>query len=310
MAATVNWQRGGVRIEDDGDLNRMINAAKLDYRVESVPLRTDDEARLPIRDRVANIRIDPDGERRVLGFVSKGYQIVRNDAGLQAFDYIVRQAGAKFTRAGTIDHGRIAYAFADLPEPVEIVPGDPVVRSMMFTNSFDGSLPLGFVCSTLRLWCTNQLSHARRKGHGFAIRHNVNALDRAKDAAKLLGRATRAFDRVTEEMRVMAKTPMDTQGLRSYFEAVAPLPDDVARYAPVKAKHERWTGLFENGIGNTGRRTRSLWHAVNAITEDVDHRELSRRVKDPVYYATLGAGGQLKQRAWAEAEKLIGVTVN
>ncbi len=310
MVATVNWQRGGVQIDDDGNLNHVIDNAGLDYRVDSVPLRTDDEARLPIRDRVVNVRIDEDGERHVLGFVSKGYEIVPNDAGLRAFDYIVRQAGAKFTRAGTIDNGRVAYAFANLPEPVEIVPGDPVVRSLMFTNSFDGSLPLGFVCSTLRLWCTNQLSHARRRGHGFAIRHNVNALDRAKEAAKLLGQATRAFDRVTEEMRVMARTPMDAQRLRSYFEAIAPLPEEPERHGPVKARYERWTDLFENGIGNTGPRARSLWHAVNAITEDVDHRDLGRRVKDPVYYATLGAGGQLKQRAWIDAEKLIGVSLN
>lgn len=310
MVATVNWQRGGVKIDDDGNLGRVIAEAGLDYRVESVPLMTDDEARLPIRDRVANVRIEPDGERTVLGFVSKGYEIVPNDAGLKSFDYIVRHAGAKFTKAGTIDHGRVAYAFADLPEPVEIVKGDPVVRSLLFTNSFDGSLPLGFVCSTVRLWCTNQLTHARRKGHGFAIKHNVNALDRANEAAKLLSMATRSFDRVTEKMRAMAKTPVDSRRLQAYFELVAPLPDEPERHGPIKVKHERWTDLFENGIGNTGQQTRSLWHAVNAITEDVDHRDLGNRVKNPVLYATLGTGGRLKQRAWVEAEKLIGVTLN
>lgn len=108
----------------------------------------------------------------------------------------------------------------------------------------------------------------------------------------------------------MARMPMDTGRLRAYFEAVTPLPKEEDRQAPVRARHERWTQLFEAGIGNDGPRTRTLFHALNAVTEDVDHRELSRRVKDPVYYATLGAGGQLKQRAWAEAEKMIGFSLN
>lgn len=102
----------------------------------------DDKARMPVRDRMANVRVDTDGERHILGVVSSGYEVVHNVEALVGFSHVVRQAGAKFTRAGTIDRGRIAYAFADLPEPVEILPGDPVKRSLMLTNSFDGSTPL------------------------------------------------------------------------------------------------------------------------------------------------------------------------
>ena len=306
MVADVNWQHGGTSISHGETSAEIVERAGLDYRVEPVPLITADSSRLPIRNRVANVRVDPSGERQVVGFVSSNYEIVPNTEALRSFDDVVRRVGARYTQAGTIGDGRIAYAFADLPEPVEILPGDPIVRSLMFTNSFDGSVPLGFILTTQRLWCSNQLVHARRHGRGFSIRHSANARDRARQAGTLLSRAVRSFDRITEQMRMMARTPLDTTGLRTYFDAVEPLPEKEARRRAVQARHERWTQRYECGIGNDGRRTRSLFHAVNAITEDVDHRDLGRRVKDPMFYATLGAGGRLKQRAFTIAERLMG----
>ena len=311
MVATVNWQRGAARVEEADDLQAVIDAGGLDYRVEQVPLVTDDAAEMRISDRVANVRVEPDGERRVLGVVSRrGYEVVPNTDALKSFDQLVQQAGARYTQAGTIDYGRVAYVFAELPEPVEIIPGDPVQRSLMFTNSFDGSTPLGFVAAPVRLWCTNQVAMARRRGYGFTIRHNANAMDRAREAAKVLGQLNNAFDRITDRMKIMASMQVDGNRLKQYFESILPTPEEEGPRERVKARHDRWTERFETGIGNTGPNTRTLYHAFNAITEDVDHRHLSRRVKDPVWYATFGGGGQLKQRAWAEAERVIGVTRN
>ena len=306
---TANWQRSATQINDTGNLDDIVKQAGLDFNVERVPLHTDDFARLRVKGRVAHVRVDPDGERRVIGVVSDKYRMMHNVDAIAPFEYLVRQTGARVTRAGTVGHGRLSYVFAQLPRPVQIAPGDFMRQDILWTNSYDASTPISIMMAPTRLVCRNQIVLMKHRGLGFTIRHGANVHERTREAARVMGQMLSGYDGVTQRMRAMVQVPMNTERLRQYHELVTLLPDDPAEQPRVQKLHEDWADRFENGIG-MGSDRRTLYHAMQGVIEAVDHKPLSRRVKNPTWFATLGSGGNLKRRAWAAAERMLAVSNN
>jgi hypothetical protein len=111
-------------------------------------------------------------------------------------------------------------------------------------------------------------------------------------------------------MKSMAKVQLTSDRLKRYFEDVLPTPnsdDDEL----IKQRHERWTQLFTDGIGNSMPGVRgTVWAAYNGVVQWVDRESYTTRLKEPLKSIWFGRGRLLKERAFTLAEQLLTVSNN
>ncbi|MBI1374283.1 MAG: DUF932 domain-containing protein [Phycisphaera sp.] len=304
----VAWQRSGVTLDEAETPDDVIDAAGLNWTVAKVPLRTDDENCIAVPKRFAVVRQDKRFDQAgVLGIVGDSYKPVDNAVAVAFFHELVRTAGATYRRGGMVTGGQRVYLIADLPEPIEVVPGDTVQRTLLMVNSHNGSTALRVLLSPIRVVCLNQLAVATRRGRGFSIRHGRDVQSKMNEAGAVIAKLSRAYDRTAEAMRAMARRVINARQLTEFYDRVLPMPYDDKQRQNHARKLQRLTELYEGGIGSRFARG-SLWGAVNSVTELIDHN--GRRSVDPVNSALFGSGASLKQRAYSVAEQMLKSSLN
>ena len=303
----VPWHGIGVALERPATAAEAIRAAGLDWEVELRPVETAG-VRIPrVQAVVRTDRTEP------LGVVGGRYRPVQNAQAFAFFDALVGAGEAMYVTAGSLDRGRRIWLLARLPEDVWVTHNDPVGRYLLLTNSHDGGSPLRALFTPIRVVCRNTLLAALEKAGrtGVSIRHVGDVLEKAKEARKLLGLSRKYFDDFAAQARAFARRSLTAEALAGYFKDLVP---DPAEGDPSRAiaTRESLVGLFESGRGNALPGVRgTLWAAVNAVAEYVDHERPARRAGGAALAerrfasALFGSGAALKERAWSRALALV-----
>jgi phage/plasmid-like protein (TIGR03299 family) len=301
------WHGLGVALDHPATAAEAIRVAGLDWQVDLMPTFADG-TEVP-RTR-AVVRMD---RREPLAVVGERYQPVQNAEAFSFFDDLVGGEKAVYETAGALDRGRRIWLLAKLPGDVWVTQEDNVGKYLLLTNSHDGGSSLRALFTPIRVVCQNTLRAALDEAgsSGISVRHVGDVLGKAKEAERLLGITLKYFDDFAEESRAFALRPLTEEAVRSYFANLVPIPQDGD---PTRATATRETllRLFEAGKGNALPSVRgTLWAALNAVTEFVDH-ERPTRVKDGeserlkrFESALFGSGASLKDRAWKEAARLL-----
>lgn len=303
---------------------QMMQEAKLDWTASGRELRTVDGVAIPSHKAVVR-----DTDDRVLGVVTKGYEILQNAEAFAFADDIVQEIGGTYAGAGTFDDGKTLFIQLRMPHGGEVVKGDVVWPYMNFFNGHDGSMAVRAGLSTIRIFCANTLAAAMHEGktakQSIAIRHTKSMTVRLEAARTLIGLATVSFKEFLGVAQEMTKHRLVNQkALQTYFKQVFDIKDDqlgenARSRAP--ARLERLTDLFETGAGNELAGVRGTWWAaVNAVTQYVDH-EMPTAVRgsegmtdDAKVAATrakrfeagqLGSGADIKTTAFKIAREVV-----
>jgi phage/plasmid-like protein (TIGR03299 family) len=301
------WHGLGTALDHPATSAEAILAAGLDWRVELFPAWA---AEQPIPRAYGVVRMD---RREPIAVVGERYVPVQNAQAFEFFDHLIGEGHAVYETAGALDHGRRIWLLARLPGEVWVTKQDNVGKYLLLTNSHDGRSPLRALFTPIRVVCENTLRAALEgQSSGVSIRHVGDILEKAKEAQRLLGISIKYYDTFADQAQAFAKRALSQEALVHYFETLAPNPKDADPSRAI-ATRETFHRLFEAGKGNALHTVRgSLWAAVNAVCEFIDH-ERPTRVKDGegdefkrFQSAQFGSGAVLRTRAWTQALEILG----
>lgn len=252
--------------------------------------------------------------REPIAIVGQRYVPIQNASAFAFFDSLIGEGHAVYETAGSLDQGRRIWLLAKLPGDVWVTPEDAVGKYLLLTNTHDGKSPLRALFTPIRVVCENTLRAALEGGlsSGVSIRHVGDTLEKAKVAQRLLGITLKYFDTFADQAGAFASHSMKTDALAQYFKSLVPDPKDADPSRAV-ATRQTLVRLFETGKGNDLPTVRgTLWGAVNAVAELVDHERPTRakagesQALNRWKSAQFGPGAALKERAWSDALRVLG----
>ncbi|MCB9913270.1 MAG: DUF932 domain-containing protein [Planctomycetes bacterium] len=269
----------------------------------------------------------------VLGVVGADWVPVQN---VELFDW-VRQLSAwgnlTIETAGAMHGGATVWILVrmdDLRWNIDQV--DQIKPYLLISNGHAGQRAVTINPVTERVVCANTLRMAdseadkrmRAKGNGLAagwkIHHTTDVKVRMEEARRILAGTTDAWAASQREIQRLADAAFDETFLASIVERVWKGEDDdqeegakVSKGAETR-KANRLKSIRELLSASTNTTTSAkgtVWGALNAITEYVDHDNTTRTSagRDPrearFFSTQFGRGDVLKSRAWGEMRGLV-----
>jgi phage/plasmid-like protein (TIGR03299 family) len=299
-AGQVPWHRLGTKLENPATAEEAIVAAGLGYDVTLADLQTTENIYVPFRKAV--IRTD---NSAVLGVVGKGYQPIQNKECFGFLDSVVADGGLRYHTAGALGKGERIWLLAKLPDQIRIKESEDVTdKYLLLSNSHDGTSSLRVFFTPIRVVCQNTLNLADRRGtgQGISIMHKGDLATKVEEAREVLGLARRFFDDFEVKADILAHTYPTSAQVELYFKNLFPDPEQ-ADPSRAQSTREELTRLFEEGMGQQIPEIRhTMWAALNAVTEYVDHHRSTRgrtdgdRAGRRLASAWFGTGAKMKHR--------------
>ncbi len=307
----VPWHQGGTKVSAPLTLAEALDKGDLNWEVGEVEVQTAESPSSPATQRKALVRLNrpPGHKQRVLGVVHQGYRPLQNQAGAELFDTIFGKGKAVYHTGGYLGNGEVVWLMAKLDKTIEVANGDVVQPYALYSNGHGGPYAFSICLTTVRVVCQNTLnmalrdqkvaSHFRRAHKGTVREHAEAAEAFWKSAMLQCDQAQQAFQRLA--CRVCSDAEFDV-----LLEKLLPLPAPLkgkGRVAEARAEKRRQQVLDQRSQVRTLRQKGqgaelvtargTLWGALNAVTEFVDHGENVGSIS-----TLLGRGMQLKQRAY------------
>ena len=299
------WHRQGVVTDNTLSARAAFETAEALYRVEKRELQ------LPTVDFERGYVYKPSGTfgvvrtdtQTLLGVVTKQYEIVQNDSLLRMAEFIREEADMDcvVVLAGG---AKVAFTASLKGAAQDIVPGDTVKRRLVGYLGHDGKTGCGAKFTDIRVVCQNTLAAALGdSGAHSSIRHkgganaNFDALIRSIDTAR------QSFDRQCDLMREFSRATCGPTDFNAFIDDVYNVEEGDTKFDKKRQKLER---LFLYGRGQD-MAPRSLWSAVNAVTE-METSTLGKTAageKRMFARANFGAGKDLSRKAMQVAELML-----
>ena len=253
------------------------------------------------------IRYEPTGSfgvvrtdtQALLGVVSKQYELVQNDALLRMAEFIREEADMDSVVV-LADGAKIAFTATLRGAEADIVPGDTVKRRIVGYLGHDGKTGCGAIFTTVRVVCQNTLSLAQQSTNKASITHknganaNFDALIQSIDASR---------ETFTTECDLMRELTRATCG-RNFDDFI----DEVYEVEEGQTfrKREKLWRAYNFGMG-ADYAPKSLWNAVNAVTEveTSTRNQTEAGAKRQFARANFGAGLTLSRKAMKVAQDLL-----
>ena len=230
------WHRKGTILDHAFTAEEAMYHANMGYIVALAPLyaKFSNDPKDPNRgkeltENFATYRTDT---RDIFGVVGSRYEIVQNTAAFSFFDSIVGEKKAIYETAGVLGMGETIFLTAKLPNSI-ILPGDDLVdQYLMFTMSHDGTKPITAMFTPTRVVCANTLAIALSNGaNRVVIKHTKSALDKIKEAGRLMGLVNKRSEATTEILNAMAAVRINDDQLTEYIKMVFLTKEEMKRLA-------------------------------------------------------------------------------
>lgn len=312
------WHHLGTPVDGLQDTAIMLRAAHADYDVWTEPVYVKDERTgefVAIKDRFATVRHNPftDALQPFEVFTDR-YTVMQNEDVLgKALDIVGASEGdAVIETLGVLFDGRQFFATIDLGSLIIDPAGvhDEIARYIVVKTSHDGTSPVVYANTDIRVVCNNTLRLAEREARAtFKARHTPNAEGRLKEAQVVLGLSTswaKSFEAMANDLLTI-EIPQSSKRFNDVMEILRPSADaDTDRK---KKNRDEFIGsvraIYANDR-NAGAVGHNGWGLLNAITEFYDwHRNGSAA---ELATASLDEAGLLARRK-REAQEAILATV-
>lgn len=244
-----------------------------------------------------------------LGTCSDRYKLVQPGEVLEFFRDLVGVKGWAIETAGCLDGGKRLWALAKTDGEIAVNGTiDRIGTYLLLATSFDGSLTTIGKFTSVRVVCQNTLSMSiGDKLATIKVPHSTT-FD-AKSMKEQLGIYETATTEMQESVDEMAKyTLKDSEAMKFIKDVLA--GKDVAVEDMKSRGANIVKGVFDlyrgKGIGATmASSDGTLWGALNAVTEYVDHHVNARTANNRLAGAWFGKGEFQKNNAYREAISMI-----
>lgn len=320
------WHRKGTILDKVFTAEEAILYANMGYTVALAPLyaKFSDDLSLPKEQRggivegsFATYRTD---NRDIFGVVGSRYEVVQNTAAFSFFDSIVGEKKAIYETAGVLGKGETIFLTAKLPDNIVLPGNDIVEKYLIFTMGHDGNTPVTAMFSPTRVVCANTLAVAIGNGtNKIVIKHTKSALDKIKEAGKVMGLVHKTSEATVEILTAMTKVRVNDDRLTEYVKFVFLTPEERKRLAETGDHRKaeiptRTIGIMqevadytESGIGQDTLSTKgTLFGAYSGLTSwlfnSKQYKNDDVRLKNLVFE---GTDYKLNNRAFNVAKELI-----
>ena len=264
----------------------------LDWDVRTTSLcAIGDKGRLiTVPGKVAQVRNDTD---EVIGITGKDYSVFQNSALKAYIEPLVEEGVLEITNIGTLKNGGRVYIQAQMTESYQIA-GEEHKGRLTLLNSHDGSSALAAGVTDHRVVCSNTFAMALQD-MSTRLRHTrtiYNEAERLTEIVYFINKHMYDFQVVAEQL---ATTYSNDTLLRHVIEGAYRKPIENVRAS------NKIVQFYRTGMGNEGR---TLWDAVNAVTEYTTHHALSDDAKR-FGSANFGLNAAVARRAYNVALSLI-----
>ena len=242
---------------------------------------------------------------QVLGIVGNRYTPIQNADAFAPLDEFVEDGDVLYKSAHSYKGGRVVSMDLSLTrESIHTVRvGDDIETLIRVITSHDGSEKFSARLVMNRLVCKNGMVRPNTC-YAFNVKHTETAKARIANGMELINVARVFGAEMAENARKMALTTMSSAANREYVNRVLGIAKDDEIATKTDNKREAIIALGVRGMGNTGR---SLWDTYNGVTEFADHHINVRGENDRLTSSVLGAGLQLKERAYTIAQEFVHV---
>jgi phage/plasmid-like protein (TIGR03299 family) len=323
----VPWHHLGHSMTDEEsrDYDAAVRAAGLDYGVAVQPMYLRDGREVPQRRAV--LRVDT---QAILGTVGSDYVAVPNAEALGVGRGLIEHYHYMVETAGALRAGERAWMLLTAGETHDVAPRDSVRCYVLLMTTHDGTTKISARPVRRRVVCENTLDMALAEGNQayVAVSHRGSVKERLAEARLLLERLETDNQRAVATYRDMAARPLSLDELTAYWQTVFPHPQPDAadesravvadlllrreeeRPDRVQERRDAVAWLLDNGAGSElAGAGQTVWGALNAVAEWVDHVYPSRRDgslrQNGAASALFGQGARVRQRAHAAAVALV-----
>lgn len=339
LSAGIPWHGLGTAISDDNanDLSVWGEASNMtNWKIELAPILFYDALLEDIASFPSQSVAFRSDTRQALEVVGSNYQIVQPKQVLEFFQSIISDLGYTMTSAGVLFGGKKFWAQATNGQYVNIGGVDRVNNNILLATGFDGAT-VG-MNTTVRVVCNNTLRMANANNSGKVKISHSTSFDSDGMKSKL-GYATEQFEEWSQTVEKMTKVRLSERDAIKYFASVlsksaskkaeeeatvgellqADIMDDLlngrftasttdleveklladADGRTVQKVYELYKGNGKGSDLSTAADT--LWGAVNAVTEYVDHGRNTRTWDARFNQANFGQWANVKDSAWDNA---------
>lgn len=326
------WHALGTPIDGkEKDMSKIIEMINGNYEVKKKRLHTPEGVPVEAYYFYRDIPGDEPGTTKEQIFahhVGPGMTILQNESAGKWFQPMIDLGLVEVESAGLLRDGARIWVLARILDKFEtdIVPGDPVRRYILLSNSHDGTQCVRAGFTNIRVVCANTLSEAIGNRHASAllrIKHTKNIHEALSLVRNTMDIAEKRFSTTVEVYRRMADCGVNEEDLKQYVTQIFTPPKELAvenaiaemaldigeAAADIKKVEEdlKKTGkrvfpviqkLFESGRGSDIKTIRgTLWAAYNAITEYVDHERGNGTQAERFESSQWKEGAVMKKRA-------------
>jgi phage/plasmid-like protein (TIGR03299 family) len=321
FVGTTPWHGLGQELDPGTSLEDWERKAHLDWMVAESPVQFNipggfRDAELPaeMTNRKVLYRTDTAAP---LSIVGKDYQIVQPIEILEFYRDLIEIHNFELNTAGSLDDGRRVWALAKMGDGFTLPGNDTVIPYCLLMTSYDTSLATTLMFTSIRVVCNNTLEWAVQAGveegdesSMIKVPH-TDKFDAAavKLEAGLIDSSWHKYSEMCAEMAryTLPGTEATDFFLRCIFEV------DQLRYTPwdqlPAAQLKSYASIMEGYLSGRGAEIKAasntLWGALNAVTEYVDHHKPARSINNRFKGTIAGAGRNLKLKAYKLAKKLI-----
>lgn len=302
------WHGQGVVLHHPPTIEEAIKAAGLDWGVVRVPLGgTYEGEELKNVGAWATVRST---DKRVLGVVGPSYRPLQNMDAFKFFQPVVDAGEAVLETAGSLRGGKRVWVLCRVKQdPIEIVPGDPVLNFMLLSTGHDGLMATRCGFCNIRVVCKNTMAgaHDDPASKLLRVRHTENAVQALDEIRKVMDLGRREFVASTEKMRAMARKGVTPADLKKYVRLVFAPKVTMLDEKEQETKCDRLMGkiipLFEKGRGNDLPGVQgTAWAMYNAVSEYVGWERGRADIRlDSLWF---GDGANVNSRAFDLALKM------
>ena len=284
------WHGLGTVVEHSPSPAEALRLSGLDWKVVKSPSiiaeyeNEDGEIEDAISTKnVATIRQDT-GD--ILGLVSPSYQVVQNE---ELFD-IAYELGAdvRVETAGSLDNNKKIYIMLRGDTFDVSSSNDSVTQYLGLFNSFNGTLSLSGLPTSIRVVCANTLNMALSQGgrNLYRIKHTGEMTEKIADLRRALKRFRETGSLFQEKVESMSHRLMSYADIQNFWVRVYTETQEQFTSNPITDKEERatvkaaqtiaeWSNIFDKERSEHGLEA-SAWVAANSVTNWLQHREGSR----------------------------------
>jgi hypothetical protein len=291
----VPWHGLGVAV--DGDLTplQMLEAAGLDWRVNTQPCFTmiDDK-----RVKIGKQALIRDSDNKVLDIISDDWKPMQNEDAFTFFNEFVASGDMSMETAGSLKGGKIVWALAAVKESFELFGGkDKVDAYLHFTNphSYGQSIDVRF--TPIRVVCNNTLTLSLRTQSKNMVRVNHRREFDPELVKETLGVAKNKLQDYKEMAEFLSTKRYTDESIVEYFTRIFPVMSSKANPRKDLSKSASLAlgeVLHSQPGAELGEGT--FWAAFNTVTYMTDHL-IGRSADTRLQSAWYGTNQGLKTKA-------------